>query len=162
MQCPSTLTAQLRPSAASPKIAISLSGDPERRNARREEAAGLALPQPRVEAAGAKQRFVRPLLHDPAFVHHHQPVERGDRRKAMRDGDHRLVAHQILQALLDRRLHLRIERRRRLVEDEDRRILQDDAGDGDPLTLAAGKLDAALADMRGVVARARADRSARR
>src|SRR6185437_12169180 len=46
------------------------------------------------------------------------------------------------------RLDLRIERRGRLVEDEDRRILEDDPRDGDALALAAGQLDAALADMR--------------
>ena len=49
----------------------------------------------------------------------------------------------------------RIERRGRLVEHEDRRVLQHDAGDGDALALAARELDAALADM-GVVARAAA------
>ena len=73
-----------------------------------------------------------------------------------------LLAHQLLQAFLDRRLDLRIERRGRLVEHQDRRVLQDDAGDGDALALAAGELDAALADMRGIVACARADRRARR
>jgi hypothetical protein len=58
-----------------------------------------------------------------------------------------------LQLLLDRRLDLGVERRGRLVEHQDRRVLQQHAGDGDALALAAGELDAALADM-GVVARA--------
>ena len=44
------------------------------------------------------------------------------------------------------------ERRGRLVEDQDRGILQDHPGDGDALALAAGELDAALADL-GVIAR---------
>ena len=49
-----------------------------------------------------------------------------------------------------RLLHLRIERARRLVEDQDRRVLQQHAGDGDALALAAGQLHAALADVRVV------------
>src|SRR3546814_6080578 len=46
------------------------------------------------------------------------------------------------------RLHFRIERRGRLVEHQDGRILEEHPSDGDPLPLAAGKLDAALAHMR--------------
>ena len=62
-----------------------------------------------------------------------------------------LPAIRVDERLLDRRLDLRIERRGGLVEDQDRRVLQDHPGDGDPLALAAGELDAALADV-GVVA----------
>ena len=88
---------------------------------------------------------------DAALIEHDQPIHGRDGRQAVGDGDHRLAGHQAVERLLDRRLDLRIERRGRLVEDEDRRILQEDAGDGDALALAAGQLDAALADM-GVVA----------
>ena len=87
-------------------------------------------------------------LDDLAVVEHDQPIHRGDGRKAVRDGDHGLAGHQPREALLDRRLDFRIERRGRLVEDEDRRVLQEHAGDGDALALAARKLGAALADMR--------------
>src|SRR5260221_7509990 len=38
--------------------------------------------------------------------------------------------------------------RRRLVEDQDRSVLQESAGNGDALTLAAGELDTAFADPR--------------
>ena len=85
---------------------------------------------------------------DLAMVEHDQAVHRGDGREAMGDGDHGLAGHQPGEALLDRRFHFRVERRGRLVEDEDRRILEEHAGDGDALALAAGKLGAALADMR--------------
>ena len=47
---------------------------------------------------------------------------------------------------LDRLFRLRIERRRRFVEDQDRRVLQQRARDRDALLLAAGQLQAALAD----------------
>ncbi len=69
----------------------------------------------------------------------------------MGDGDDGLAGHQAVERILDRRLDLRIERRGRLVEHQDGRVLQEDARDGDALALAAGQLDAALADM-GVIA----------
>jgi hypothetical protein len=53
-----------------------------------------------------------------------------------------------LEALLDERLALGVEARRRLVEEEDARLGQDRAGDRHPLALPAGELDAALADHR--------------
>ncbi len=52
--------------------------------------------------------------------------------------------------LLDARLRLDVERAGRLVEHQDRRILEDRAGDRDALALAARKLAAALADRRVV------------
>ena len=56
---------------------------------------------------------------------------------------------------VQRRLHLRlalgVERAGGLVEQQDRRVLQEGAGDGDPLALAAGEARARLADQ-GVVA----------
>ena len=94
---------------------------------------------------------MRALLDDAALLEHDQAVERRDGREPVRDGDHGLALHQRRERLLDRRLDLRVERRGRLVEDQDRRVLEDHAGDGDALALAAGELDAALADM-GVVA----------
>ena len=55
---------------------------------------------------------------------------------------------------LDELLAFGVEVARRLVEDEDLRRRQDRPGDGQPLLLAAGELDAALADERLVSARA--------
>ena len=54
---------------------------------------------------------------------------------------------QVRQLSLDGRFDLRIERRGRLVEDQDRRILQDHPRDRDPLALPARQLDPPLADM---------------
>ena len=50
------------------------------------------------------------------------------------------------QRLLDRPLGLGVERRGRLVEDQDRRVLEEHARDRQALLLAARELDAALAD----------------
>ena len=54
----------------------------------------------------------------------------------------------VVEARLDRGLDLGIERGGRLVQHQDRRVLQDHARDGDALALAARKLHAALADLR--------------
>ena len=59
-------------------------------------------------------------------------------------------APQVPQAVLDQRLALAVEARGRLVEDQDRRVGEDRARDRDALALAAGELDAALADHRVV------------
>ena len=70
----------------------------------------------------------------------------------MRDRNHGLAGDQGAEALLDRSLDFRVERRGRLVEHQDRRILQDHARDRDALALSAGKFHAALADLRLVAA----------
>jgi hypothetical protein len=51
------------------------------------------------------------------------------------------------QFILDRLFGVAVERGGRLVEHQDARIFQDGAGDGDALLLAAGELQAALADL---------------
>ena len=59
------------------------------------------------------------------------------------------VAH----VALDDALALVVERAGRLVEDQDRRIGGERAGDGDALALAAGKVGAALLDHRVIALR---------
>ena len=117
----------------------------------RQEAARLAVPELGVEAVPGEKLGMGAGLDDAPLVHHHQPVEHGDGRQAVGDGDDRAPLHEAVELLLDRRLDLRIERAGRLVEHQDRRVLEDQPGDGDALALAAGELDAALADP-GVVA----------
>jgi hypothetical protein len=62
-----------------------------------------------------------------------------------------------VEGVLDLLLGEGVERRGRLVEDEDRRALQDRAGDGDALLLAARELQAALAHGGVVALRQRRD-----
>jgi hypothetical protein len=59
-------------------------------------------------------------------------------------------ARDAVERVLNFALGVAVERRGRLVEHEDRRALEDGAGDGDALLLAAGELQAALADLRVV------------
>ena len=62
-----------------------------------------------------------------------------------------------VERLLHEPLGLRVERRGRLVEHEDRRVAQDRARDREPLLLAAREAVAALADDRVVALRQRRD-----
>ena len=62
-----------------------------------------------------------------------------------------------LQAVLDQRLALAVEARRRFVEDQDARVGEDRARDRDALALAARQPHAALADDRVVALLERLD-----
>jgi hypothetical protein len=63
----------------------------------------------------------------------------GDDQRGAADGGQ-------FQLGLDGFFRLRIEGRSGLVEDQYRRVLEQRSGDGDPLFLAAGKLEAPLTD----------------
>ena len=55
----------------------------------------------------------------------------------MRDRDHGTAAHQAAERLTDRLLGLAVKRRGGFIEQQDRRVLQESARDGDALPLAA-------------------------
>src|SRR3954470_13134880 len=111
-----------------------------------QEAAALVRPQLGVEPALREQAAVRPFLDDAALVHHHQPVHRGDGGEAVRDGDDRLALHQLVEAGLDGGFDFRVQRAGGLVEQQDRRVLEHHASDGNALPLAAREFHAAFAD----------------
>src|SRR5690606_21703184 len=71
-----------------------------------------------------------------------------DRRQPVGDDQRRAALRELVERLLDRALGLGVEGRGRLVEDQDRRVLQEDARDRQPLLLTARELHAALADQR--------------
>src|SRR5580704_8102142 len=118
-----------------------------------DEAAGLAPPQRRVMAVMREELAMAALLDDAAVLDYHEPVHLRDGGEPVRDGDDGLAGHQRVEVLMDRGFDLAVERGGRLVEHQDRRILENHARDGDALALPAGKLYPALADM-GVVAAA--------
>ena len=66
----------------------------------------------------------------------------------MGDDDRGAALEQALEALLDRALGADVDVGRGLVEDQDARLGQEGAGEGDELALAGRELDAALADPR--------------
>src|SRR5690606_15703720 len=110
------------------------------------ETARLAGPKSRIDAATGDKFVMRPLLYNAALIHHHEAIERCNGGKAVRNGNYGLTVHETFQILLNRGFHFRIECGSRLIEDQDRCVLQYGACDGDPLALPAGKLDAALTD----------------
>src|SRR5262249_34072878 len=71
----------------------------------------------------------------------------------MRDDERRAAYRDALELRLDRLFRARIERRGRLVEDQNSWILEERARDGDALLLAARKLEPALTDHRLVARR---------
>ena len=75
----------------------------------------------------------------------------------MRDHEARASSHGARERFLNNGFGLRVERARRLVQDQDARVFQKDARDRDALAFAAGELVAAVADDRLVPLRQRAD-----
>jgi hypothetical protein len=99
---------------------------------------------------GLQQLVVVADLGDPPALQDDQAVGAAEGAEAVGDGDRRPAADQVVQRLLDLALGLGVDRRGRLVEDQDAGVDQQGAGDRDPLPFAAGEGLAALAD-RGVV-----------
>ena len=81
----------------------------------------------------------------------------GDGVQPVGDGDGGAALAQMRHRVLHQPLGFGIERGGGLVEQDDRRVLDQRARDRDALALAAGKLRAALADRRVVAGRKRAD-----
>ena len=104
-----------------------------------------------VAAALAQQLVVPAGFDDHAVLHHQDAVGVGDGVQPVRDHERGAVLAQMRHRILHQPLGFRIERGGRLVEQDDRRVLDQRARDRDALALAAGKLGAALADQ-GVVA----------
>ena len=89
-----------------------------------------------------------PLFGDAGLVHHHDAVRVLDRREAVGDDEGRPSDREFGERSLDRPLGLGVERARRLVQDEDGRVLEEHPRDRHALLLPAGELHAALAHHR--------------
>ena len=85
-------------------------------------------------------------LYQPAFIKHNNPIGLLNSGKAMRDDQRGAPSHQHLQRLLDQVFGLRIQRGGGLIQQQDRRIAQQRAGDGDALALPARQTRPALSD----------------
>src|SRR5262245_50798963 len=86
------------------------------------------------------------VLNDATLIDHHHAPERSEGRKAMGDGEHGAARHEVSERFAHLFFRIRIERARRLVEQQDRGVLEKGARDGDTLALPAGKLRAAISD----------------
>ena len=80
---------------------------------------------------------MRAFLDDPPLIHDHDAVGGADGRQAMRDDDRRAMLHQPVERVLHQPLALRVEGGGRFVEQQQGRVAQQRAGDGDALALAA-------------------------
>ena len=90
---------------------------------------------------------------DAAFFQDQDEVGGADGAEPLGDDEAGAPAHQALQRQLDEVLGFGIYAGERIIEDEDARILEQGAGDGDALLLSAGERHAALADMGGIALR---------
>ena len=91
---------------------------------------------------------MRPALGDAPLIENQNLIRIDDGRKPMRDDERGAALGHALKRILDFALGETVERRGRLVEHQDRRRLEDRAGDGDALLLAAREFQPALADLR--------------
>ena len=97
----------------------------------------VARHERRVRAAAFEQLIVAAALDDLTVVEHDDLVRVANRREPVRDRDRRAALREALELGLDRRLGLRVERARRLVEHQHRRVAQDRPRDRHPLLLSA-------------------------
>ena len=111
---------------------------------------GLDLPQAPVQAVLADELLVRPGLDDAAAVQDDDGVGGLQGREAVGDDQRRAPAVPLVQGLKDHRLGLGVDGAQGVVEDEDRRVLEDRPRQGHALALAAGERHAALAHQRVV------------
>src|SRR5271166_26134 len=98
-----------------------------------------------VGAAEREEFAVAAALDDPSAIHNTDLIRLSHRRKSVGNDNGGSALAERPQSVLDRLLGFRIERRGRLIEQDNRRVLEEGAGDRDALALTAGKLHAALA-----------------
>src|SRR5712691_227686 len=107
--------------------------------------AALHAVERRVPAAGPDQLVMRAVLDEPAALDRHDAVAPSHRRQPVRDDEHRAAFGDLLHVLLDDPFALVVERARGFVEDQDPRIAEQCASDGDALALSARETGASLA-----------------
>src|SRR5215469_1363625 len=86
---------------------------------------------------------------DMALFHYDDAVRSEDGRQAMSDYDRGATRRQRGECLLHGMLGFGIERARRLVEQQDRRVAKYRSGDCDALSLPTGEANALLTEERG-------------
>src|SRR2546429_3548830 len=84
------------------------------------------------------------LLDDAAALQDGDAIGEGDRRRTVRDHERRTSLHDLRQRGANLVFLGGVDGRRRVVEDEHRRIRQDRPGNRDALALSAGKGEATL------------------
>src|SRR5438105_15890849 len=104
--------------------------------------------KPSVQPAVRQQLGMASLFDDAPGIERDDAVGALDGRQPVRDDEAGAPAHQRLERLLHEALAFGVERGRRLVEDQYRRVLVDRACDRHALALAARELAAVVPDDR--------------
>src|SRR5262249_23598109 len=99
-----------------------------------------------VHAAGVQQLMVRTSFDDPAIAHHQDDIGIPDRREAVGNDKSRAADHEAVERVEYDGFRFRVGRRRRFVEDGERRVFQKCSRYCDPLPLSGRKLGAALTE----------------
>src|SRR5664280_2834789 len=102
-----------------------------------------------VQPAGGEELVMGPALDDPAALDDEDLIGGTDRRQPVRDHDRRTTLHRLVQRPLNRDLRLGVEMSRCLVEHDDRRCLEQQPCDREPLPLTSRQPVAALPHHRG-------------
>ena len=105
-----------------------------------EHLAELSLVELAVDAAACEQLVVCALLGDDAVLDDEYAVGLEDGREPVRDHNVGAALHDGLQRILDRIFRDRVEGRRGLVQDQDARVLEHHARDGQALLFPTGEL----------------------
>ena len=111
----------------------------------------LAADDPRVVALLGEEVVGGARLGQAAVVHDQDLVDPPDRGEPVGDHQRRAPAHQREEAGHHLGLALHVERARRLVHEQDRRVLQERAGQVDPLLLPDTQARAPVSDDRSIV-----------
>ena len=106
------------------------------------------FPEFGVDADAGHQLVVGAFFHNRAVLDHDDAVKIADGAQTVRDDDRRAVFHKLVERLLNVSLTHAVQRARRFVQDQNRRVFEHGAGDRHALAFTAGKLDAAFADER--------------
>src|SRR5436853_5851724 len=99
-----------------------------------------------ITAARIHQLAMRSGFDNTAAIEDHDPIGTTNRGQAVGNDKCRSSLQKTVQGLQDLRFCSRIEGRGRLVENQDRRILQQSAGDAQALAFAARKSCSSLAE----------------
>src|SRR5216683_5836107 len=110
----------------------------------------LQVVEPAVQAVGGQQLPVRPALHDPPLRENDDEIGVLHGREPVGDHEDGAMRHQPVDRFLHEALGFGVERAGGFVEDEDRWIAQQRAGNRDALPLPAAEPGAALAEQRSV------------
>src|SRR6185437_6666640 len=106
----------------------------------------LQVVQAAISAQVAHQILVGANIGDNPIFQHHDAVGMAHGGKAVSDDNNGAAAHQVAQGGLHQGLRLAVQGGGGFIQNQDGSILEQGAGDGDALALAAGKAHAALPD----------------